>query len=311
MTNKEKVLIQKERPTVPFSVAAKWAYLRLVYGRKIDREINRQNLDKYFNDAAMPSRDLQYIISNNTVKAVASMNHDIMYPADVREEAIQIAKRFPVSIEKTPAGNLIFKSNKLTKNKFFGGVYPGIALNPGTLTLTRAIIIAPFFLVKECFNPLNALHLKSKMFGTFRVELQSRILRINAKSMGYKELLRAELKALARTGIPKSFMHNARRPLSLEDATISLKVLCRLYGIGKKIQEEALTMYSSSSKKTIFEFAMIISKIAGDNDIFSKNAVVAPERLSTIATIYLAADSEELLNNSRQYVAAKVAAATA
>ncbi|MGB9659285.1 MAG: hypothetical protein ACPLY9_01985 [Nitrososphaerales archaeon] len=164
---------------------AKWAYARLVLGRRIADEIYhnyinsitpliRKNiidknyhgkesayaLDQIFQEAlrSSPKEPLQIFVKGERVVSIATSRiHSLISPSEVRDiivETFQSQGLTSISIPQIQANNPIYITSAKSVETEFGLWQVGMAIHSGDVLTNKAIKIGSFIRIESCMNPL-------------------------------------------------------------------------------------------------------------------------------------------------------------
>jgi hypothetical protein len=249
-----------EGETVPiegWQQRAMWSYLRLVQGRSIDNEIKKASeqmkamatpVDSYVvleellgeSILAGKQRELQFIMDNGEVLAVATTKHLLISPAKVYETAQKILG-VPLSSHKgLNGGQVLFDG--------WAGIKTGAQIDGGSITTRFAIRVSVFARVEMCFNPLSWLGVSG--LGRFGLAGgYERVLRIQKITELEPRLKSAIENAKGRLGdLQKRVEKTKAVPLSSSTATILTGGMGMAYGLGEKTIRQVLDRYSEEDQ---------------------------------------------------------------
>jgi hypothetical protein len=269
------------------------------------KPIIEESIDNIFQIAYIkPFRKLQYIINKNGVIVnVATEKHQILDTKEVGKTVIEVFEENGYTIVDTWKNYRgITATNKMLQTPF-GRMKAGLGVSFGSITLTRAIKCAIFFQIEVCTNPLSFLELHNTM-GTKLSLTQNKVLRIgNSRNIldRTKIAVKSAIDDWKIDKIPSQIINNGKRELALEDANAIVKAMSNAYSVGSRIQDEIIESYATT-KNTIWELAMIISKISADADKFNKNVRLTHAKLSAIGLVLLTTtEINRCIINSRDY----------
>ena len=284
---------------------AKWSYLRLVQGRKIDDEVKKAReqmqtdtetvLDQLVGETVLAQKQatpLQFIMSSNKVVAVATMKHLLIPPDTVYTTAYQAVysatnKAIVVSEEEPRLqGRVIYLDG-------FAGIKTGVQIDPGDLITRTAIRVGVFARVEMCFNPLSWLGVSG--LGRFGVPSDyERVLRIQKLNELFPRLQAAITNAQTHLGdLAKRVEHTKGVSLSSKKATLLNGSMCMAYGLGEKTIKEVMERYAQGEDKTQYGLAMAQSWQAqhGEHRKTPEGRINrVPQSLSTISGATLLID---------------------
>jgi hypothetical protein len=254
----------------------------------------------------VPLRPLQYIINTkkNAITAVCTRNHSLLDPVLVGDTVRGALKErgFTISdvLHKNYAG--VVGTNKIVESPF-GKLKVGISIGFGKWDTTRAILGGVYFELDVCTNPLAPLELSNTMGAKLAI-FNQKVLRLGRADDILKRVRGVVDDAMAEfqyDGMPPIMIQNGKLELAPKDATVVVNAMSNAYGIGKKVRTEILDGYSAKSP-TVWNLAMIISKIATDDENFRKDAVRTPAKLSAIALVLLTtSEMPKVITNSYSY----------
>jgi len=272
---------------------AKWSFLRLVNGRKVDDEITsiashfkKQARIAQLLEEARQERPLQFIMSSSNILAVASLKHLILDPQQVFNVAAEIlkdAQREQIPLERQRLAGQVFYIGG------FAGIKTGVQVDGGDILTRTAVRVAVFARVEMCFNPLSFLGISG--LGRFGILGDfERVLRIEKIS---------ELKPRLETAITNARGHlddletrvflTQGNKLTNKAATTINGALCMAYGLGEKTIRQVMTRYKEEDK-TQYGLAMAQSWAAEHGEHRAKGFRV-PQSLSTISGATLLLES--------------------
>ena len=271
---------------------AKWSYLRLVYGRKIDetikavkdKEKREQLMNSLIQKSLSTAPTLQYILNEKSqVCAVATLKHLIIPPEQVYATAENILGRLYTE------GQIY---GKIAYMREVAGIKIGYQIYAGTITTREAIRVSAFARVELCLNPLS--WLGSSFFGWF------------IDRSGYERILRikkiTDLEPRLKTAIEKTSTklnelekrtEEAKKDeISDRTAKILASAMSLSYGLGAKIINQVLERYQDE-EPTRWGLAMAESWVAKHGKHRKtpegqQNRV--PQKLSTISGATLLID---------------------
>lgn len=238
-------IIQKDGSTATlpeeWHKRAMWSYLRLVHGRTIDDTITTKldagnNLNDLFREIYNKGqkRDVQVIIANNMVKAVASTKHLLIAPNLVYAVALKILNKPMETQEGLRGGQVIFKE--------VAGLKIGAQIDGGSLTTRFAIRVASFVRVEMCFNPLSWLGVSG--LGRFGVPSDyERVLRVQKVTELEPRLKVALENSVKKVGDIENRVEHAKAvSMSSKTALLLSGAMGMAYGLGassiKQVREQ-------------------------------------------------------------------------
>jgi len=246
---------------------AMWSYLRLIHGRTIDDKIKaelEQGKDmadvfaEHFDDRpateqqwqteqadSRETRTVQFILDDEKVRAVATMKHLLIEPAQVYETAEQILG-FSASSNERHGSNLLGQVYELEQG--FAGIKVGVQIDGGDLTTRFAIRVGVFARVEMCFNPLSWLGVSG--LGRFAIPSDyERVLRIQKLNELFPRLQASIINAKEKLGDLKAKVEHAKTvPLSSPTATVLTGAMGMAYGLGEKTIRQVLDRYKEEDK---------------------------------------------------------------
>lgn len=329
LSPKVKIISEKdELDQLNFSKTAKWSFSRLQLGRKKADELikaeKRTLLDILPPDATpdysdisnkavtavfqqalgVELRDLQYIISEDTILNVATPRHSVVSPTEVGTTVIQVLQEAGYQIHdgwNQKYRGVLATSKHITSP--FGDLKVGLGIHFGNITLQRCIRASVYFQIEICTNPLSFLELSNTM-GTKIGLLQAKILRLGESENILTKVRAGVLQATKDfqvEGVPDIMVSNGKRDLPVKDATAIIRAMSTAYAISNKIQEEVISSYPNTPK-TAWDLAMLFSKISIDGSMFRDTAIQAPAKLAAIGLVILTTtEFPKLVQNSYTY----------
>lgn len=285
---------------------ARWSWLRLQYGRRIDVEIKammeQAKVDKggrltrtermlllkeFFDEHARPekSREIQFILGeNNKVLAVASLKHLLIPPEEVYTLAAKIMKKEHQEMPRLSVDELLGINYSTGKAGSFEDLtILGIQVHGGTITTRQAITVSAMFRVRSCLNPLSFLGIGNfTKFLTNSGRAYERVLRIKVK---------AELEPRLRQGIESVLSAQKRleerieqsktEPISPTTGKIIISAMCWSYHIGAKVIKQVVERFLFE-KQTKWGLTMATSYVAAHGE-FKTGTWNVGQRLSTVS----------------------------
>ena len=284
-------------PVEDWQGRAAWAYLRLVYGRSVDKEIKavkkeqRPDFVKALIFKAAQERPLQFIMSAGEIVGVATMKHLLIPPDQVYKAAYQAiyALTDKVAVESREESNLYGRIFYLDG---FAGIKTGVQVDGGDLTTRFAIRVGVFARVEMCFNPLSWLGVSA--LGRFDIPSDyERILRIQKLNELFPRLKAAIVNSQGKLAdLEKRVDHTKKVSLSAKTARILNGAMCMAYGLGEKTIAQVMERYAKEDK-TQYGLAMAQSWTAqhGEHRKTPEGQIRrVPQSLSTISGATLLID---------------------
>jgi hypothetical protein len=295
---------------------AMWSYLRLQYGRSIDKEIRERRdawiLEKYgvetkqanrsilkramekvfgdiLSEKPVKPRTIQFIMDEDVVIAVASLQHLLVPPVEVYDMAAKImeSKYGLQPLEVSELKGLIYQQKEVAGFKL------GMQVYGGDITTRQAISLSSFLRVELCLNPLSWLGIGG--FGGFlgRGRDYERVLRIKVK---------AELEPRLQSGIDLMLKKtkdledrveaSQRVKVKRSDAEIIMAAFGLSYSLGAKSLEQILERLDHEAK-TQWGMSMAASWVSAHGkfkETPEKQERAVEQKLSTIAGAALLID---------------------
>ncbi len=267
---------------------AKWSYLRLVHGRKIDAEIKRKGLGFFDENHTPNSKPLQFIVIDGKVRAVATQKHLLIPPEVVYQTAEKIIG--------VPLLDVEGMYGKVDFIREVAGLKVGFQINGGTITTRNAIRIGSFIRVELCFNPLSWLNVSGlQRFGlnTGNFERVLRIERLRELEPRLKEAIkRAEDN---QHSVFNRVKQSRKVSVSAKEMRVIMSAMGLSYGLGKKTIKTVFDRFKDEPK-TLWGLAMASSWIAGHGE-FRKTPKGqtdhTKQKLSTISGACLLIDDKK------------------
>jgi hypothetical protein len=241
-------------PVKEWEDRAKWSYLRLVKGRKIDDTIKLHHeagdteiMNRLLWDSVQ-DRPLQFIMSaDNEVVAVATMKHLLIPPDTVYTTAYRAVysatnKAIFVSVEEPRLqGRVIYLDG-------FAGIKTGVQIDGGDLTTRFAIRVGVFARVEMCFNPLSWLGVSG--LGRFAIPSDyERVLRIQKLNELFPRLQASIANAKDKLGdLEKRVNHSKGVSVSSPTALTLTGAMGMAYGLGAKTIRQVLDRFKEEDK---------------------------------------------------------------
>ena len=254
----------------------------------------------------VPLRPLQYIINQkkNSITTVCTRNHNLIDPQLVGDTVKDVLKEAGFNLSDTLHKKYmgVVGTNK-TLNTPFGELKVGLSIGFGRWDTTRAIMAGIYFELTICTNPLSFLEVSNTMNTKLGLYNQ-KVLRL-----GNPEDILARTRKVISTAaeqftvdsMPPIMIANGKYELAQKDATAVVNAMGNAYQVGKKIRTEVIDSYNNKTH-TIWNLAMIMSKIATDGDNFRKDAVRTPAKLSAMALVLLTTtEIPKVITNSYAY----------
>jgi hypothetical protein len=167
----------KDKPSIDideWDMRAMWSFLRLQFGRSIDRQIRdyvmqqqvkakrkfskperSEAVKDFFNRQVaeiQKPREIQFIMSGSTVMAVASLQHLLIPPAKVYSMAAQIVQKKYPSFTVAQVSELAGATYEVKEE---AGFKTGLQVFGGDIFTRQAITVTSWLRVEQCFNPLS------------------------------------------------------------------------------------------------------------------------------------------------------------
>ena len=270
---------------------AVWSYLRLVYGRRIDKTIKaagpqREDCQYDLLCTAKQEYPLQFIMSSSDVLAVATLKHLLIEPRKVYETVAQI---LGPSAALTPSH---LHGETFLTGQNFAGIKVGYQVDGGDLMTRFAVRVGVFARVEMCFNPLSWLGVSG--LGRFGVPSDyERVLRIKKLNELFPRLQAAITNAKGKLGDLQTRVDHAKAvSLSARKATVINGAFCMAYGLGEKVIKGVMERYEQEPK-TQYGLAMAQSWAAqhGEHRATPEGKTDRePQSLSTISGATLLID---------------------
>lgn len=261
---------------------AMWSYLRLQYGKKKADGLISQHFDVletmkgkkltrtervtamelYFGDMVAKQskpREMQFILDQSRVMAVASLKHLLIPPREVYSMAKQILslKSYRSQVAEadiTELSGLTYKVGEQT------GITNGLQIFGGDIFTRQAISVSSWLRKLSCFNPLSWLG-----FGSFRSlgigngDFE-RVLRIKA---------RTELKPRLRAAIDNSLKQvktldqrikeSKKIKMTKDEAAIIASAFGLSWSVGENVIHQILEQYETKEPQTQWGLSMALS----------------------------------------------------
>jgi len=242
---------QGEETVQKFQDRAMWSWLRLHNTKRIDAEIKAAAqqmgitsgrktavleelvLEHLIEDK--PQKNLQYIIMDGQIKAVATTRHLLIPPEEVEAVAYEVLKASKVEVEEDPhLRGLIATTDTV------GGLRYGLHIFPGDILTRRAVSVSAYVQVVQCLNPLTWAGIGN--FGRFGLAPEhDRILRIQKRS----ELLPRLEAAIQGAGkevsaLKKMVEYAQKKQVDPREAKVILSAFSKSYGLGEPVIKELL-----------------------------------------------------------------------
>lgn len=157
-----------------WDMRAIWSFMRLNFGRSIDKDIRNFVIEKQvkagkifrraeraeavqeFFERQVPliqnPREIQFIMSDNEVMAVASLNHLLIPPTKVYSMAAQIVQKKYPSFSMAQISELAGTTYEVKEE---AGFKTGLQVFGGDIFTRQAITVTSWLRVELCFNPLS------------------------------------------------------------------------------------------------------------------------------------------------------------
>lgn len=253
--------LQGEAKVKGFDDRAMWSWLRLHYTKQIDEEIKKvaeqmglkskdrtpalQELILEHLIDSRKQREIQYIISDGKIKAVATTKHLLIPPEEVEAVAYEVLKTSKLEVDRDP--NL---KGLISNTDTVGGLRYGFHVFPGDILTRRAVSVSAYVGVIMCLNPLTWAGIGN--FGRFGLAPKhERILRIQVKSE-----LRPRLEAAVQgagkeiSALKKMVEYAKANKVDPREARIILSAFSKSYSIGDKVVQELLGRLESEDRTT-------------------------------------------------------------
>jgi len=280
---------QGETIPIGWQNRAKWSYLRLVYGRKIDDTIKAHKEDRpEFMDQLLigvkQERPLQFIMSANEVVAVATQKHLLIPPEQVYATARQIIGE-PLSSHEGIYGQTYMFGE-------FAGIKTGVQIDGGDLTTRFAIRVGVFARVEMCFNPLSWLGVSG--LSRFRIPSDyERVLRIKKLNELFPRLEASIYNAKDKLGDLKGKVDRAKHTFMSSPMALTLTgAMGMAYGLGAKTIAQVMDRFKAEHQ-TQYGLAMAQSWTAQHGKhrrTPEEQTIRVPQSLSTISGATLLID---------------------
>jgi len=258
---------------------AAWSWLRLQEGRRIDDIIKeafrKQKVKKkkerkdiltnmVLERASKKQRVVQFIIDdNNIIKAVASLNHLLISPEEVKAITIKILTNKNRSYKyDSMLEGLISYDDTATD-----GFELGFKIDYGDILTRNAIRVSSFITVIQCFNPISFARIGS--FRRFGIKpSDERVLRIKIKSELEPRLDEAIDRALEnRKAVYNMLEYAKKNKVDPKEAKTILIAFCKAYGLGDNVILDVLDRLEAEDKTT-YGMAQASSYIARHGEKF-------------------------------------------
>jgi len=236
-----------------FQDRAMWSWLRLQRGRSVDAEI--QEAAKEMGAMATPidrtavleelilehlidtrkQRQLQYIIADGQIKAVATTKHLLIPPEEVVAVAYDVLDAARVKGEGDPSLRGIVATTEEV-----GGLRYGFHVFPGDILTRRAISVSSYVQVIMCLNPLTWAGIGN--FGRFGLAPEhERILRIQ-KRTELRPRLEAAIKGAGQeiSALKKMVEYAKKNKTDPREARVILSAFSKAYELGDRVIQELL-----------------------------------------------------------------------
>jgi len=248
-----------------FQDRAMWSWLRLHHTKRIDQEIkdlagkmNQRGpnlkliykpaleeliLEHLVDDKAQ--RQIQYIIADGEIKAVATTKHLLIPPQEVEAVANEILQATRITVEEDP-----HLKGLVATTETVGGLRYGFHVFPGDILTRRAISVSAYVGVIMCLNPLTWAGIGN--FGRFGLSPKhERILRIQKRSE-LRPRMEAAIKGAGQeiSALRKMVDYARTNRVDPREAKIILSAFSKSYGIGDKVIQELLGRLESEDRTT-------------------------------------------------------------
>lgn len=286
-----------------FQHRAMWSYLRLQFGRDIDTRIKQLYEEHKVKDKAHAAevlaafwrskvtqyaemyptsklREIQFIMSGQTVMAVASLKHLLIPAAQVYEATnkilISTGNQKQLLEESDVAGQVLYE-------KEVAGIKYGLQIYGGTLNTRFAIRIAAVIRVLSCLNVVSWLGIGGfRHWVTGAATHYDRVLRIEKITELEPRLKEAIIQA--RTGLShmdEQLKASRKVHITERQARALAASMGFSYGLGAATVKQVLDRFAEE-QQTLYGLAMAESWVARNGE-FSALAQRADKSLSTVA----------------------------
>jgi len=274
---------------------AMWSYLRLVHGRTIDdtiktelatgKDMNEVFISHY--NGGQP-KNVQFILDDEKVRAVASTKHLLISPNLVYATSLKILGKAIEEQEGLRGGIVIFKE--------VAGLKLGAQIDGGSILTRFAIRVASFMRVELCFNPLSWLGVSG--LGRFGIgDDYERVLRVQKVTELEPRLKIALDNSVKKVGdIENRVAHAKTVSLSSKKALTLAGAMGMAYGLGASTLKQVMGQFKGEDK-TQWGLAMAESWVAkhGEHKKTPEGKMCkVPQSLSTISGATLLLDDIKL-----------------
>lgn len=279
-----------QHPIADWDHRAKWSFMRLQFGRSIDKEIHNaveeaeaaaghrlkfaeriMAFDKYFDSrvdemTADKARKVQFILDQgDAVMAVASLKHLLIPPSEVYEMAGRIVQtHYPdlneLSVEGLQGDSYIVKE--------VGGLKLGVQIFGGDIITRQAITVSSMLRVELCFNPLSWLGVSwfKGLTGDSTGKGYERLLRIKVREELEPRLREAiEQSTHQQEGLEKQIKKAKKTGVTRSEAEIVMAAFGMSYSLGAGTIEQILDRLETEAK-TQYGMSMASSWVAAHGD---------------------------------------------
>lgn len=263
---------------------AMWSYLRLQYGKKKADAMIREHfgileamkgkrlskaerskaMELYFEDMVTKQgkpREIQFILDQSKVMAVASLKHLLVPPREVYSMTKKILKAKGSAIaELVDVGEL---SGLTYKVREVAGVTQGLQVFGGDITTRAAISVSSWLRVQSCFNPLSWLGFGSfKNLGIRNGEFE-RVLRIQTRTELKPRLQAAIENSLDQVKtLDQRIKESKKVKLHKDEAALIAAAFGLSWSVGERVIHQILEQYEAKEPQTQWGLSMALSWVA-------------------------------------------------
>lgn len=295
---------------MPLMSKGVWQFLRLEYGRSVDNEIKQYKLDSneqypLYHFAMQKVRDekpegeWQILIKDNRIITVASKQHVLYTEEQIYTLVKKRLKKLDLVSREPLFGRVIYVNE-------VPGLRLGVQVYAGDIFTTHAIKFATFIEVKQCFNPLTFLSLRSMIVGR-EITQMTKILRIRKKEDMKDRLTEALRNSLESVKDSVSIIEKSKiTKITNDQATKLLVAMNSSYYLGTKVTKSCLTHYETekrSHKPTLWALAMATSWVAQHGECFDTHHEKTRGNLSSISgALLMIEDVEKSIKGCEEFI---------
>lgn len=234
-------------------------------------------------------RVFQAIVKKDVLISVATFKHVLLDPEVVRRIGDKVFSS--LDIEPWDKHSHMWLPNQILGTyKKVEDMKLGINFSAGDIYTTYAIYIGQWIELLVCTNPIQWLRgmLSTYLMGT-KIGWKARILRL--QKVLDEKVLEARITQLVKDvqgnerGLLATMKASKTKLITPEMAEVMLKAFSSSYGIGSKIQTEALEEFKEANGKSLYDLAQATSMISWSSVKFRQDASHARARLSAIAAV--------------------------